>query len=341
MLTRRFVVSSGTRRLPASLTLPTGEVRAIVIALNPTGDQSKDQVLVSHLVQALPAAGVGVLRFDHRPKRWGWNEPIHDQADDALAAVAEMTKRTETSNAPVGIWGWDQGCSAAIVAAARSDLVRFLILVACSGVTPCEQMRYGTAEHLRRAGFGEDARRELLELRSAFEHAVRGSVSRREAQKIVNRYLTRPWFPIAWVPRRLQSKPAWPDIDFDPRDFLYKILVPTLLFYGETDEWSPIELSIESWRLSQQVSKNWDVQIVRPRGTGHAPTIGSGMNARAISPDYTFAMSDWFKQLLPRLTTPPKVTPLLVAEGRSVGPPVGGTSRDVQWVQLPQSTASR
>ncbi|MFZ0891197.1 MAG: alpha/beta hydrolase [Thermoplasmata archaeon] len=330
MLTRRIVVSSGTRRLPASLTLPTGAVRAVVVALNPTGDQSKDQILIGHLVQNLPSVGVAVLRFDHRPKRWGWNEPIRDQADDALAAISELSKGAETSNAPIGIWGWDQGCSAAVVAAATSNLVQFLILVACSGVTPSEQMRYGTAEHLRRAGFGEEARQELIELRSAYEGAVRGSISRAEAQRTVNRYAARSWFPIAWVPRRIQWSPTWPDMDFDPRDFLYKVVVPTLLFYGETDEWSPIDLSIESWRLGQQVSQNGDVQIVRPRGTGHAPTIGSGMSARAISPDYTYAMGDWLKELPLRLSTRPMATPRPVMGGMTVPMRAIGISSAVQ-----------
>ncbi len=315
----KIVVTCGPRRLPASLILPSGVTRAVVVALNPTGDQSKDQVLIAHLIQTLPVLGVAVLRFDHRPKRWGWNEPIADQAEDALAAIVELTNRAKYSNLPLGIWGWDQGSSAAIVAAARCDLVKFLVLIACAGVSPSEQMRFGTTEHLRRAGFGEEARAELLELRFALEGVVRGTVSRSAAQKIVNRYISRPWFPIAWVPRRLQQRTLWPDLDFDPRPILDKIVVPTLLFYGEHDEWSPIEMSIESWRLSQQTSQNWDITIVRPRGTAHAPTIGSGMNARAISPDYTFAMVDWLNELIPRVASLPSHSSPAISPGIAIG----------------------
>ncbi|MGA8302915.1 MAG: alpha/beta hydrolase [Thermoplasmata archaeon] len=290
------------------MVLPTGAVRAGLVALNPAGDQSKDQILMRHLSQTLPPLGIAILRFDRHPKLYGWSVSLADQADDALAAIKELTARIGDPTLPVGIWGWDEGASAATVAAARSALVRFLILIGCSGVSPAEQMRYGTAEHLRRAGFGADAQAELLELRLAFEGTVRGTISRSATQKLVARYVSRRWFPLAWVPRRIQPRLVWPDMDFVPRKIFGQIGVPTLLFYGETDEWNPINPSIESWRVAQEESQNRDITIVRPRGTAHVPTIGSGMNARAISPDYTHAMIDWLTTRIARLSPPPRLS---------------------------------
>jgi uncharacterized protein len=308
----RITVSSGSRRLPASVILPSGAVRAGLVALNPSGDQSKDQILMRHLSQILPPLGIAILRFERSPKLYGWSVSLGEQADDAIAAITELTARIGDPSLPVGIWGWDEGASAATVAAARSSLAKFLILIACSGVSPAEQMRYGTAEHLRRAGFGADAQAELLELRLAYEGTVRGTVSRATTQKLVARYLSRRWFPLAWVPRRIQPRLVWPDMDFVPRKIFGQIGVPTLLFYGETDEWNPINSSIESWRVGQEESQNRDVTIVRPRGTAHVPTIGSGMNARAISPDYTYAMTDWLTSRIARLAPPPLLTPAVV-----------------------------
>jgi uncharacterized protein len=289
------------------MVVPAEGVRAGLVALSPAGDQSKDQVLIRHLCQILPPLGIAILRFDHQPKLYGWSVSLTDQADDALAAAEELTRRVCDPTIPVGVWGWDEGASAAAVAAARSDLVKFLVLIACSGVSPAEQMRYGTAENLRRAGFDAHSQSELLELRLAFEGAVRGTLSRSSTQKIVTRYTSRPWFPLGWVPRRIQPKLVWPDMDFVPGKVFGKIVVPTLLFYGETDEWNPINPSIESWRVGQEVSQNRDITIVRPRGTAHLPTIGSGMNARAISPDYTYAMVDWLTSRIARLAPPSRI----------------------------------
>lgn len=327
----RVVVSNGSRRLPASMVLPSGIVRAGLIALNPAGDQSKDQILIRHLAQTLPPLGIAILRFDRHPKLYGWSVSLDDQAADALAAIEELTAQIGDPKLPVGIWGWDEGASAGAVAAARSELVKFLILIACSGVSPAEQMRYGTAEHLRRAGFGADAQAELLELRLAFEGTVRGTFSRASTQKLVARYLSRRWFPLAWVPRRIQPRLSWPDMDFVPRKVFEQIRVPALLFYGETDEWNPINPSIESWRIAQEESRNREITIIRPRGTAHVPTIGSGMNTRAISPDYTYAMVEWLTDRLARLNPPSPVgsgisEPRLV-EGTMVERRLNGLSR--------------
>ena len=76
----------------------------------------------------------------------------------------------EVGSAPLGLWAWSQGAWAAALAAARSTEIAFLVLLAACGVSPAEQMRYGTAEQLRRNGYGDDdSLRELAELRSALE----------------------------------------------------------------------------------------------------------------------------------------------------------------------------
>jgi pimeloyl-ACP methyl ester carboxylesterase len=223
--------------------------------------------------------------------------------EDALAAADVLRARTGKPRLPVGLWGWSQGAWAAALAAAESKLVRFLILIASTGVSPAVQMRYGTAEHLRRAGFGGDAQAELLELRLAYESAIRGTTSREVAQKIVDRYASRPWFSMAYVPRRLPRQMAWRDMDFDPQKVFLKVRVPTLLFYGESDEWSPVEASIDAWKAARRVSGNPNIEIVRLPGTTHAPTLGGKLNARAISPEYARAIQKWLEATLPHVAS--------------------------------------
>ena len=102
--------------------------------------------------------GVAVLRFDRRPSSAG-DVPFEIQADDALEALGELRAQPETGSAPLGLWAWSQGAWAAAVAAARSPDVAFLVLLAACGVSPAEQMRYGTAEQLRRNGYDDDRNR--------------------------------------------------------------------------------------------------------------------------------------------------------------------------------------
>jgi uncharacterized protein len=274
--------------LPATLTLPEGPVRGGIVPLHPASDGSRNQLLFDHLAETLAPRGLAVLRFDRRPSPTDADVPFDMQADDALAALRALLE--EVGDVPLGLWAWSQGAWAAALAAARSSEIAFLVLLAACGVSPSVQMRYGTAEQLRRNGYGDEGSlQELAELRAALEDALRDRSRLEAAQAVVDRYAERPWFPLAYVPRKLDPAAEWPDMDFDPAPILASVRCPVLLFYGEEDEWTPIEPSIAAWERSG----NEGVTVVRLPGTDHAPTIGG-----AISPAYTHALTEWLDDLL-------------------------------------------
>jgi uncharacterized protein len=272
-----------------TLRLPEGAAGGGIVPLHPASDGSRHQFLFEHLADTLVPRRIAVLSFDRRPSPDDRDIPFEVQAEDALAALREL--RAEVGDVPAGLWAWSQGAWAASLAAAGSPEVAFLVLLAASGVGPAEQMRYGTAEQLRRHGFGDDeALRELAELRAALEAAQREPDRRSEAQAVVDRYADRPWFELAYVPRTLEGLGDWTDMDFDPAPILARVRCPVLLFYGEEDEWTPIEPSIAAWERAGA-----DVTVVRLAGTDHAPTLGGGHDRDAISPDYTAALTDWIE----------------------------------------------
>ncbi|HEU5213927.1 MAG TPA: alpha/beta hydrolase [Gaiellaceae bacterium] len=274
--------------LPATLSLPAGTVRGGVVPLHPASDGSRRQLLFDDLAETLAPRGLAVLRFDRRTSPTDEDVPFEAQAEDALAALGML--RDEVCDVPLGLWAWSQGAWAAALAAARSSEIVFLVLLAACGVSPAVQMRYGTAEQLRRSGYDDqDALRELAELRAALEESLRDRSRLEAAQAVVDRYAGRPWFPLAHVPRTLDPTTDWPDMDFDPAPSLGSVRCPVLLFYGEEDEWTPIEPSIAAWERSG----NEEVTVVRLPGTDHAPTIGG-----AISPAYTQTLTEWLDDVL-------------------------------------------
>jgi pimeloyl-ACP methyl ester carboxylesterase len=259
------------------------------VPLHPASDGSRRQFLFEHLAETVVPRGVAVLRFDRRPSSGG-DVPFETQADDALEALRELRAQPEVGSAPLGLWAWSQGAWVAAVAAARSTEVSFLILLAACGVSPAEQMRYGTAEQLRRHGHDDpEALRELHELRAAREDALRDPSRLEASQGVVDRYAGRPWFELAYVPRTLDPSAEWRDMDFDPAPAIAEVRCPVLLFYGEEDEWTPIEPSIAAWKRAATT----DLTVVRLPGTDHAPTIGG-----AISPEYTQTLGDWLDERL-------------------------------------------
>jgi len=96
-------------------------------------------------------------------------------------------------------------------------------------VSPAVQMRYGTARQLRQSGYGDEPLKELAELRSTFEGYLRGRQERGAAQAAVDRYATRPWFPLVHVPRTLPEPGSWEDMDFDPEPVFAQVRCPVLL----------------------------------------------------------------------------------------------------------------
>jgi uncharacterized protein len=151
-------------------------------------------------------------------------------------------------------------------------------------------MRYGTAEQLRRNGYGDDeALSELAELRTALEDGVRDRRRLEESQAVIDRYADRPWFTLAHVPRTLDPSDGWPDMDYDSAPPLAALHCPVLLFYGEEDEWTPIEPSIAAWERAGSA----DLTVVRLAGTDHAPTLGGVHDRDAVSPAYTWALANW------------------------------------------------
>lgn len=253
-------------RLALTLALPGGPVRGGCVALHPAGDGSRRQPLLQHLAEVLPQHGVAVLLHDRRPAAEGQDVPLEVQADDALAVAEEL--RSRVGPVPVGMWGWSQGAWAAPLAASRDPRVAFLVLVASVGVSPAAQMLYGTAEHLRRAGYDEPAVARLLQARRAYEAALRGSITREAAQDVLDGIAAEPWWHLAWLPERMEPADSWPDMDLDPGPVFAATRCPVLAVWGEDDPWLPVSESESVWRQAAGDR----LTVLRLPGVGHGPT---------------------------------------------------------------------
>ena len=291
MRSERLAASSADREFTAKLTLPkgTGPFPAIV-CIHPASDPTRDHFLFLHLEALLPPHGVAVARFDRR----GNDVPFLDQARDVEAVLAALAARPDIDPARIGLFGFSQGAWVAPLVASRSDSVAFLVLVAATGVSPAEQMRYATATQARAAGHSEAEVEALLALRSAYEDFGRGARSRAEVQALIDRARAEPWFERAHVRSELPEHPGfWPDMDFDPAPLIAAVHVPALLFYGEDDEWQPTDASVAAWERAG----TRDLMIARIPKTGHAPTAPGGADVASVLPRYTDTLGAWIKRV--------------------------------------------
>jgi uncharacterized protein len=258
------------------------------VALHGASKGTRDYYLYQHLHRLLPPAGIGVVTFDRRGEGQSTGESsrgrYETQAADALAVLEALDAER------VGMWGISQGAWVAPLAAARSARVDFLVLLASTGVTPAEQMRYAVAKQLRRAGYSEEAILRATQLRHLAEEWLLGGTAEGLDDQL-DQASQQPWWPLAYLPNQLPDEPerraTQEEMFFVPEPVFARTRAPTLLFYGEDDEWSPVQPSIEAWRRSRDEG----VEIVVLPGTSHEPKLADG----TISPLYERRLVDWLQ----------------------------------------------
>jgi pimeloyl-ACP methyl ester carboxylesterase len=262
-----------------------------VVALHGAAFGTRDYFLYEHLHRVLPPSGVGVLTFDRRGEGRSTGEPSRGrfsvQVDDAL----RMCDAVQVNR--VGLWGWSQGAWIAPLAAGASRRPAFLVLISSTGVTPAEQMRYYTAQQLRAAGCDEAVVERALDLRTRVEAFVHGEgADEARLQADLRAAALEPWFALTYVPDTLPDADATRDwiaeMDFDPRPSFAHVRVPTLLLYGSSDDVTPVQPSIDAWRMSGA-----DPEICVIAEAGHDLRLTDGV----LAPYYERVLIDWLGSL--------------------------------------------
>ena len=293
-----LAVSVEGMSLPATVDLPELPTVGGLIPLHGAAFPRRDSFLYTHLASVLSGKGWAILRYDRRPSER--MVPLARQVEDALAALRLLRSRPALEDVPIGLWGVNQGAWTAVLTAAATDEVAFLVLVGFSGVSPSRQMRYAIANFLRQAGYGsaEDLAG-LTELRQVYEAYVRGDTDRIAAQGRIDQFADRPWFDLAYVPRALPDPSEIVDsafFDFDPRDPLSQVRCPVILFYGAEDEEVPVDESIAAVEEVVESLGHPDLTVCRLEGVGHALTRDKRLDTDALHPDYETTLITWLAE---------------------------------------------
>jgi hypothetical protein len=262
-----------------------------LVALHGAGEGTRESPSLLHLHELLPPAGMGVVTFDRRGEGESTGDATRGrfelQVEDALAVLRAIEAER------VGLWGVSQGGWIGPLAAASSDEVAFLVLVASTGVTPAEQMMYAVERQLRLAGYGDDVVERALDLRRRFEAWVHRPEPDDELAADLWAGLDEPWWGQVWLPPTLLDEEGlrlWiEEMDFDPRPSFSQVRVPTLLFYGAEDSWTPVEPSVEAWRAA----RGDEVEIVVVEGAEHDLTLPDG----SFAPEYERTLVEWLRRL--------------------------------------------
>jgi pimeloyl-ACP methyl ester carboxylesterase len=248
-----------------TLTRPPGQGRVpAVIILSGTGPQTRNgapspgghqpfEVLADYLTRR----GFAVLRTDDRGV--GRTTGRYDQATtadfahDALAAVRYLRQRPDIDPNHVGLLGHSEGGAAAMMAAAESPDVAFVVSLAGLLTPGLQALLFQNAELVHAAPIPERDKQRLNELnglmfRTAYRYAATPDLeaqlratyqtwktqddARLLADKVTNDHFR---FPLESYVRQATGPWYRYHVRFDPAPYLAKVRVPVLALNGDRD----------------------------------------------------------------------------------------------------------
>lgn len=308
--------------LAGTLTIPEGEGPFPgVVLVSGSGPQDRDEALMGHrpfyiLSDHLTRQGIAVLRYDDRgvAKSTGsfGTATSEDFTSDALAAVSFLRSHAMVDADAVGIAGHSEGGLIAPMAAARSDDVAFIVMLAGPGITGAEILVLQGQLIARAMGTPE----EMIALNTRTQsRMIETVISEQDPEAAADKLRTILTDAIATLPADAQET-AGQNIEneiaqlnspwfryflqHDPRPTLEMVTVPVLALNGEKDLQVPWQENLEAVESALATAGNGDVTIKMLPGLNHLfQTADLGTPAEymqiteTMSPVALEAVSSW------------------------------------------------
>jgi len=283
-------------RFGGTLTLPAGRhTFPAVVLLSGTGRQDRDGTMAGHkmfkaLADSLAALGFAVLRTDDRGV--GETNGVYetattkDFANDALAAVAWL--RTQPGVSATGLIGHSEGGAAAIIAAAESKDISFVITLAGLATRGLDALKLQNRAIINAAPISDyDKNRHNTITTLMFDTAYRYAYTPRLEAKLRATYAAwkqaddsayakdKPgefdhmrFFADSYI---RQATGPWYQyhLRYDPAPFLQQIKVPFLALNGDKDIMVPYKENLAMIENTLQQSGNNQVVVKVIPGLNH------------------------------------------------------------------------
>jgi dipeptidyl aminopeptidase/acylaminoacyl peptidase len=233
---------SGALTLAGVVMLPAGGLHPGAVFVHGSGNSDRANPWYQEIARYLASHSIAVLLPDKRgchESEGDWrSSDFHDLAEDAIAGVNSLRAQDNVDPKSVGLIGISQGGWIAPIAAQMGD-VAFVVSLSGATVTPREQFRHEVTQDIRQKGL-----------------------------PIALSYIC---FPIAQL--FLERKwPRWPDVkDFDPMPLWETLPVPSLIVFGDEDEYDNVPVQESTQRLNVAIQRNprTDLTVKVFQGSGH------------------------------------------------------------------------
>jgi fermentation-respiration switch protein FrsA (DUF1100 family) len=280
--------------IAGTLTLPAGEGPfPAALLISGSGAQDRDETVFGHkpfLVMAdyLTRRGIAVLRVDDRGVGGTGgslsDSTTQDLARDALAGVSYLRSRPEIDSGKVGLVGHSEGGLIAPLAAAESENVAFIVLMAGPGL-PGEEILYLQSELISRAeGTGEEEiEKNLAQQRRIYDILKKGG-DREAMEKTLRRMYEEDMAALSDQERK-ESELSEAQLEgqleqllsnwfrffltYDPRPTLERVRCPVLAVIGEKDLQVPPKENLSEIEKALKAGGNPDYTLKEFKGLNH------------------------------------------------------------------------
>ena len=308
-------------RLAGTLTLPpAGGPFPAVVLITGSGAQDRDETIAGHkpfllLSDYLTRRGFAVLRVDDRGVGGSELGPpaatTQDFADDVRAGVSYLKARKEVDAKRIGLIGHSEGANIAAIVAAGSPEIRFVVMMAGSGI-PGDQLLYLQAAAVARlqgaspevVAWDRTIREQVYEL----VKAERGVVDENQRKALLERVPAAPGAGnsvsariMAQTLLKASSGPWFRYfIAYDPVPTLATVTCPVLALIGDNDVQVPAAENLPAIRRAFELGKNRDHTVMSLPRLNHlfqtsvtgAPTE-YGTIEETIAPSALTVIGDW------------------------------------------------
>ncbi len=320
-------------KLAATLTLPPGSGPfPAVVLITGSGQQDRNESLLSHqpflvLADYLTRRGIAVLRADDRgmggTSKGGPNDTTENYAADALAGVDFLKTRKEINAKRIGLIGHSEGGMAAPMAAAKSNDVAFIVLMAGPGI-PGDKLLTKQIGLIASAECAKEVELSLAEGQKLMSTVVQEKDDAVARQKLQEAAAKRAEAARRKLDSQLGNANAqsavWATpwfryfLSYDPRPNLMKVHVPVLAINGEKDLQVPAKEDLEGIDQALKEAGNKDYKIVLLPNLNHLfQTTKTGAPSEYAELEETIApvalqtIGDWIVAHTTRpVRTPPK-----------------------------------
>jgi pimeloyl-ACP methyl ester carboxylesterase len=249
-----------TVKLTGTLTLPRGEGKfPAVLLISGSGSQDRDSTVYGHrtflvLSDYLTRQGIAVLRVDDRgvggSELGSLSVTSENFMHDALAGVSFLKSRKDIDPQRIGLVGHSEGGMIAVMAAARSKDIGFIILLAGMGQSGDDLIQTQTGLLYRALGADPDTVTNAVTLIKSVNAVVKAETDGKRIEEGVESAIAKQSAAMneaerkvfAPVASEIKSKMGiyklpWYRyfVMFDPEPDLKKIRVPVLALNGELD----------------------------------------------------------------------------------------------------------